>query len=192
VYASSSDGTLLWRYPTAGYVRYLTLGQVADSRSKLVLAPTGYPHPSVLALDQHGDLAWRFDLGSSPTTVVVAGTPDDGERCLLVGSADGTLYRLAMDGSLDWRAEVDGPVSDVALGDVNADGIREVVAGTGDSFSSGGLYVLDISAGAVLGFYEGGTGVSALDVAEMDGEEGDEIVSLLADGEIMLLRWLPE
>jgi len=192
VYVLSSDGVLLWRYPTTGYVRYLTSGELADGRSRLVLALTGYPQPSILALDPHGHLAWRYDLRASPTAAALAGTSDDGEQRLLVGSTDGTLYRLAMDGSLLWRAQVDGPVSDVALGDVNADGIGDAVVGTGDSFSSGGIYVLDIATGAVLGFYERGEAVGALHVAEMDGEVGDEIVSLSAGGEITLLQWVPE
>lgn len=190
VYVLSSDGVLLWRYPTTGYVRYLSSGELADGRSRLVLALTGYPQPSILALGPHGNLAWRFDLQASPTTIPLAHTDDDGEQRLLVGSADGTLYSLAMDGSLHWRAQVGGPVSDVVLGDVNADGFSEVVVGTGDSFSSGGIYVLDIATGAVLGFYEGGDAVGALDVAELDGEVGDEVVFLSTGGEVTLLQWV--
>jgi poly-gamma-glutamate capsule biosynthesis protein CapA/YwtB (metallophosphatase superfamily)/outer membrane protein assembly factor BamB len=189
VYVLSSDGTLRWRYPSGGYVRRLLLGPPTNDQSGLVLSLIDYPAPSILALGAQGSLSWRFDLSSSPTAALLTGMSDD-EQYLLAGSADGTVCSLARDGSLHWRTQMGGPVSDVALGDVNADGISEVVVGTGDSFSSGGIYVLDISTGAVLAFYEERDGVGALDVAELDAQAGEEIVSGSASGEITLLRWV--
>jgi poly-gamma-glutamate capsule biosynthesis protein CapA/YwtB (metallophosphatase superfamily)/outer membrane protein assembly factor BamB len=188
VYVLGSDGTLRWRYRSGGYVRRLLLGPPTNDQSGLVLSLIDYPAPSILALEAQGSLSWRFDLPSSPTAALLTGMPDD-EQYLLAGSADGTVCSLAKDGSLHWRTRLGGPVSDVALGDVNADGISEVVVGTGDSFSSGGVYVLDISTGAVLAFYEERDGVGALAVAELDAQAGEEIVSGSASGEITLLRW---
>ncbi len=192
VYVLSSDGTLRWRYPSGGYVRHLLLGLPTNDQTGLVLALIGYPAPSIVALEAQGSLSWRFDLPASPTAAVLTGISDHDEQYLLAGSADGTVCSLTRDGSLRWQAGMGGPVSDVALGDVNADGVSEVVVGTGDSFSSGGVYVLDISTGAVLGFYEERDGVGALDVAELDGQAGEEIVSGSASGEITLLRWVQQ
>jgi hypothetical protein len=75
------------------------------------------------------------------------------------------------------------------LADVNADGVKEVAVAMGDHLSGGGVLVLDVGNGAVLGSYRGWDGVSALDVADMDGDGADEIVAATGGGEVILLRW---
>jgi hypothetical protein len=80
----------------------------------------------------------------------------------------------------------------VALGDVNGDAMVEAIVGTGGCFSPGGIFVLDISTGAVLEFYEVWDSVNALQVGDMNAQGGDEIVAALDGGEVLVLRWVAE
>jgi outer membrane protein assembly factor BamB len=192
VYVFGGTGELLWKFPTTSYASCLEVAGTAGDSSKHVLAATRYPQPSVFALDSLGGLVWRSDLGGSPATVVSYSGADRAGGDVLVGSLDGTVQMLDSDGSRRWRSQLSGPVSDVALGDVNADGMVEAVVGTGNCFSPGGIYVLDISTGAVLGFYEVWDSVGALQVADTNGWGGDEVVAALDGGEVLVLRWVSE
>ncbi|GAH35250.1 unnamed protein product [marine sediment metagenome] len=109
-----------------------------------------------------------------------------------MGSVDGTVRRINLDGSLHWRSKVTGPVRDVVLGDVNGDGISDVVVGTGDCCSRGWIYGLDIDTGAVLGLLEEPVPVGALLVGDMDGQGGAEVVAVLDGGEVLVLAWTSE
>jgi poly-gamma-glutamate synthesis protein (capsule biosynthesis protein) len=192
VYVFGGTGELLWKYPTTSYASCLEVAGIVGDSSKYVLAATRYPQPSVFALDSLGGVLWSFDLGASPAIVVSYDGADRGDGDVLVGSLDGTVHMLDSDGSLRWRSQLGGPVSVAALGDVNADGMVEAVVGTGGCFSPGAIYVLDISTGAVLGFYHVWDSVSALQVADTNGWGGDEIVAALDGGEVLVLRWVRE
>jgi len=192
VYVFGSTGELLWQYPTTSYASCLEVAGIAGDSSKHVLAATRYPQPSVLALDSLGAVLWSFDLGASPAIVVSYDGTDRGDGDVLVGSLDGTVEMLDSDGSLRWRSQLSGPVSAVSSGDVNADGMVEAAVGTGDCYSSGGIFVLDISTGAVIGLYDVWDSVSALQVADTNGWGGDEVVAALDGGEVLVLRWVSE
>jgi|GEM_PF-734780 len=190
VYAFGDSGELLWKYGTTSYVSCLEMAGVTRDTSKYFLAATRYPKPSVFALDSLGKLLWKYDLDASPASVRSFDGTDRAQPYSVVGSLDGTVHVLDGDGSLRWSAQLSGPVSDVALGDVNADGVIEAVVGTGGCFSRGTVYVLDMSTGAVLGFYEVWDSVAELQVADTNGWGGDEVLAALDTGEVLVLRWV--
>jgi hypothetical protein len=192
VYVLSDAGELLWRYSTASYVHGLGCAEPMHAGTRYVVAITRYPDPSISVLDRHGALGWRLQLPASPSASVLGDADHDGQQDLLLGSVDGTVQRINVDGSLHWRSRVSGSVSDVALGDADGDGISDVVVGTGDCYSRGWIYVLDISTGAVLGFLEEGDPVAALQVSDLDGWGGDEVVAVLDGGEVLVLGWTAE
>jgi len=193
VYAFGDSGELLWKYRTARYASGLDVAGMAGDSSQCVLAATRHPQPSVFALDSLGELLWNFDLEASPATVVSYDGADRAGAYAVVGSLDGTVQKmLNSDGSRRWSSQLSGPVSDVALGDVNEDGTVEAVVGTGGCFSPGAVYVLDISTGAVLGFYEVWDAVGALQLADTNGWGGDEVVAALDAGKVLVLRWTSE
>jgi len=192
VYVLSDAGELLWKYSTASYVHSLASAELKHAGPRHVVAITRYPDPSISVLDRHGALEWRLQLPASPSASVLGDADHDGQQDLLLGSVDGAVQRINVDGSLHWRSELTGPVRDVVLGDVDGDGVSDVVVGTGDCYSRGWIYVLDISTGAVLGFLEEGDSVAALQVADVDGRGGDEVVAALDGGEVLVLGWTAE
>lgn len=189
LYSLSSTGELMWKYGSGSYVDHVLFASAPDGGAERVLAFTGYPEGGVSALDSEGGLAWRYELQASPTVAALEEVDSGGEQDVLVGSLDGTVHRLTIDGSLRWRTQVSGPVADLVLADVNGDGVSEAVVGTGDHLSPGGIYVLDIITGAVLGFCEGRDMAARLDVGDVDGEGGDEVVAATSRGQVFLLRW---
>lgn len=189
VYVLTSDGRLSWSYPTGGFVRSLAVGAPdSDDRTPVVFT-TGYPNPSVLAFGGNGEPLWRHRAASSPTHVVAADVEGDGATEVLVASMDGRVCLLGSDGSLRWQYRAGDTVNDLALADVDGDGVKELVAATGDYFSSGGVWVLDVVSGAVCGFYEGLGWVTSIDVADVDQDGADEIAAGTGRGDVLLLRW---
>jgi poly-gamma-glutamate capsule biosynthesis protein CapA/YwtB (metallophosphatase superfamily) len=185
VYACGADGSLLWRHRTGGYADQVWGGDLGHGGSHWILAATAYPHSGVSALDTDGTLAWEYDAEASPTSMLVLDADRDGGDEVLVASSDGTISLLDGNGSSVWTCRPGGPVNDLALADVNGDGTLEAVVATGDYFSSGGVYVLDIGAGAVLALYEG---PHAVRTVETLGGDGHRIVAGTSRGEVFLLK----
>ncbi len=188
-YVLTSDGRLLWRYPTAGFVNHLAVGSENSHGRKTIVVTTEYPDSSVLTFSGNGELLWRYLAGSSPTDVVAADVEGDGATEVLVGLMDGRICLLGSDGSLRWEYQARDTVNDLALADLDGDGVKELVAATGDYFSSGGVWVLDVATGAVCGFYEGLGWVTTFDVADLDHDGADEIAAGTGEGDVLLLRW---
>jgi hypothetical protein len=67
--------------------------------------------------------------------------------------------------------------------------VVEAVLATGDYFSSGGVYVLDMRTGAVLALYEGAHAVTTVTTLHTDGEVGDQLVAGTGAGDVFLMTW---
>jgi hypothetical protein len=184
VYVWGADGSLLWRHRTGGYVDQAWVGDPSHESSYWILAATGCPHAGVSALDADGHLSWEYVAEASPTSILVLDADRDGRDEVLVASSHGTVSLVDGNGSVLWTCRPGGPVNDLALADVNGDGLLEVVVGTGDYFSSGGVYVLDIGAGAVLALYEEPHAVTTVEALHGDG---DQIIAGTSAGEVFLL-----
>jgi poly-gamma-glutamate capsule biosynthesis protein CapA/YwtB (metallophosphatase superfamily) len=184
-YAWRADGSQLWRRQTGAYVDQVCVGNIGHEGSEWILAATGYAYASASALDPEGRLAWEYDPEASPTSMLVLDADRDGRDEVLAASCDGTISLVDRSGSAVWTCRPGGPVNDLALADVNGDGVLEAVVGTGDYFCSGGVYVLDIGNGGVLAWYEG---PDAVTVVEALGVDGDQIVVGTSVGEVFLLN----
>ncbi len=189
IYALADGGTLLWRLSTGGYADQVAVGAVGPEGSARILVATGHPSAGVSALDVAGHLTWEHGAMSSPVLVPVVDTDRDGIDEVLVGSSDATVDLLDATGMVKWSCQLPGPVSDLTVVDVNGDGVREVAVATGDYFSSGGIYVLDISDGAVLGLYEGPDPATAVATRPSYDQEGDQIIAGTRAGDVFLLNW---
>ena len=102
-----------------------------------------------------GDLLWTFE-----TQGEIHAAPNFVKGDLLIGSHDGTLYRLSRDGKKVWEYKIDGPVNGAAavIGD------RTFVAGC-DSL----LHVVDVASGKAVGTVELGGQAAATGAVEGDG-----------------------
>jgi VCBS repeat-containing protein len=184
VYVWRADGSLLWRHRTGRYVDQVSVGDPSHEGPGWIMAATAYPRAGVSALDADGRLAWEYDAEASPTSMLVLDADQHGRDEVLVATSDGTISLVNGNGSLLWTCRPGGPVNDLALVDVNKDGVLEAVVATGDCFSSGGVYVLDIGAGAVLALYEGPNAVTAVEVLYGNG---GLIIAGTSVGEVFLL-----
>jgi hypothetical protein len=188
VYALGVGGGLLWRYPTSSYVSQVALSLLDNAGANQVVAATRYPDPSVSILDAKGMLVWRQELDASPSVVVAEDVDKDGGHEVLVGALDGRVRLFGDDGAPRWERQLAGPISDLELGDPGGDGISDVVVGTGDYLSPGGVYVLDTLSGSLLAAYTGLEGATFVDVRDTDQNRGEEIVAA-SGSEVYLLRW---
>lgn len=103
VYALTENGRIAWRLRTNGPVYALT--QVGDNQ-----AAAGDDAGNVTAFDADGNELWRIALGSRVTAL--HGSWQGG---LLAGGWDERLSFLDSSGELSWQANVDGPISGIAV-----------------------------------------------------------------------------
>jgi len=189
IYALADGGALLWRLPMGGYVDQVAVGAGSPGGSAAIVVATGYPSAGISALDVAGNLTWEHETVSSPVSVLVVDMNEDGMDEVLVGSADGAVSLLDATGEVKWSCQLPEPVSDLSVADLDANRERELVVASGDYFSSGGIYVLDIDDGAVLGFYEGLDSATAMAIRPGHDQESDQIVAGTREGDVVLLNW---
>jgi len=187
LYGFDGTGGLLWDYRTAGYVDDVILASVSRRGPKSVVAAAGYPHAAIHSLGPDGSLTWRHALEASPT-VALPVTVDGSGQEVLVGALDGSLSLLGGDGSLYWKQQLGARISDLALGDLNGDGVEEIVVGTGDYLTGGGVWVLDGSSGAVRASYRGLPRTTLVELGDLGNGEGYAIVAA-AGKQLYSLRW---
>jgi poly-gamma-glutamate capsule biosynthesis protein CapA/YwtB (metallophosphatase superfamily) len=189
VYALGAEGALRWRHSTDSYVEGVTVRIVGEEDSARVVAATAYARPGLSALDAAGRLAWEYETATSPVSALAVDADRDGREEVMVATLDGVISLLDGHGNAIWSCRPGGPVNDVALADVNADGVVEAVLATGDYFSPGGVYVLDIRTSAVLALYEEAHAVTTVTTLHTDGEVGDQSVAGTGAGDLFLLTW---
>ena len=141
VYVLSGGGKLLWTYDSArNEVFSILVADVDDDGQNEVVLAAGY---DAVVLSDSGGSEWSFTipgrLEDAPFRVRTAAAADvdnDGSTELLVGAVN--VYLLEAGGSIDWSFENGFTVSRIVSGDINGDGLDEVVAG--DEYK---LYVYD-------------------------------------------------
>jgi poly-gamma-glutamate capsule biosynthesis protein CapA/YwtB (metallophosphatase superfamily)/outer membrane protein assembly factor BamB len=187
LYAVSSSGGLLWRYPAAAYASQVLLSSPYDFPTRSVALGLRYPDACVSVLDPLGNLVWRHDLEASPTVVLAEDIdPDDGDE-VVVGALDGSVYLFDAGRDVRWSRDMGDPVSDLVLGDLEGDGGREIVVGTGDYFSPGAVYVLDSLTGSLLVYCQGFGQATYVGLNELDQGGGAQIVAA-SGSEVYLLQ----
>lgn len=192
LYLFGSDGSLMWRYQASAYVNGLGVGDLSGDGFQQIVAITAYPDPCVFALSVRGALSWRYEVHGSPEAVLLGDVDHDGKAEAVVGCLDGTVCLLNGEGGLRREWQVGGSINDLALADGKRGEVTQVVVGTGEYPSLGGIYVLDAVTGSELASYEGIPWVTALDVWDMDGDGRHEIVAATGSGDVRLLTWTME
>lgn len=72
--------------------------------------------------------AWDYRLGAAPTSAIVEDIDLDGEDEILVGTDDGKIHVLNLDGTVLWVADLDGIIADLAIGRHSPDIFPDIVA----------------------------------------------------------------
>ncbi len=90
---------------------------------------------------------WTFSIsGEAVHTPLVADADDDGAIEVLVAAGD-VLYALDQDGSPEWSATMNSPslAGASAAGDIDGDGLTELVVVEGSHFTEGGLRIYSVN-----------------------------------------------
>jgi len=142
------------------------------------------------------DQVVRRELWQSPrlgftAALSVTDLEGDAQGEVLAGSTEGRVYALTDEGRLLWKVDLEEPVWALGAGDVDADGQREVVAGTWDPTQlRGGGQVHLLEADRLEWSVEIGGGiVNGVALSDLDGDGGAEIIvgSGQSDGQVALL-----
>ncbi len=178
-----ATGTLLWSFKTMGMVRSApAIGDVdGDGDSDVVF---GSDDNRTYALDgATGTLLWSSELGGVATTPPSIGDIDgDGDLDVVIGASDDNTYAMeGRTGELSWsNRTIPWPYhgivrSSYALGDVNGNGIIDVVA-----VAMNGVVVIDGATGnrlwhKIWSVYTWGASVSP-NLADVDGDGELDII----------------
>jgi hypothetical protein len=99
-----------------------------DGSSEIIVGTvTGKVH----CIDENGNLLWKFETGSTISySLVLADLDSDNRLEVFASTKSGWLYCIDGDGSLRWKFYAEPSIAPPAIGDLNFDGIPEVVFGT--------------------------------------------------------------
>jgi outer membrane protein assembly factor BamB len=139
LYAYDSDGNRLWAAALDGLIAG---APSASSDAKCPWIFVGTQSNLLYAVNSaDGRLVWATKLDGVPGTAAIGNSTITGDDGIFVGTSAGTLYSLnPADGSLRWQFATGGAiVGGLALGDVNGDGVAEVVVGS----QGGEIYAID-------------------------------------------------
>jgi len=146
----SGDGTHLWSEPILGYA--VAVGDI-----------TGDGEPEVIA-------------GALNDTNGTGGNLGDGDAVGLVVDGNWAIYVYDKDGNLLWLYPVTGEVKDIEIGDVDGDGIDDIVAC--NSYASH-VYAINGTGHNITGWpIITGSPVVDLAVGQLDGKGGVDVAAI--------------
>jgi len=211
IQAIKGDGTLLWDLPHPVRLGDGVVGDITnDSKPDVVVVELTHEGNKVHAIDNLGFLLWTFQLQGGATSVALGDLSGNGIPEVVVGSTDHHVYVIDGSGQLMWSFDTGASVVKVDVGDLDGDDQNEVAAANvaaWDQYSGGsnevldpaGVYGID-SDGSFMWFFpkEKGRvlegpgfivkGFWDLVVADIDGDEIDEVVGIAQDEHVYALK----
>lgn len=196
------DGKLMWErnisgiigtgIPTSSGTNLLIDDVDNDKRNEAIAASTcmGRCPTYIYLYDGDGNLKWRY--GNSTTgsihNIYIADLDNDEKKEILYGTYEGDVYALNDDGSIRWVYRTDAQnystdedgwsgVWRVTASDLNNDGVKEVVAGSGNH----NIYVLSNN-GTLLWNYTTEGKVYRVSTFDLDGDGLREIMASVSGG----------
>ncbi|MHA2353194.1 MAG: hypothetical protein ACXABX_08755, partial [Candidatus Thorarchaeota archaeon] len=154
------DTAIVWSTTTGNQVVDVVVDNFdADVRDEVaVIVQNG----SLFLFDDNSDLLWKLNLGSTPHALTsFDGTAATGQE-MLIGTDYGVLV-IGADKAVQMNMSLPEPVYAVAGGNLDADGLEEVVVGCDDFY----VYAFEIDTTPEWSYLSNGR-VRLLDVADID------------------------
>ncbi|MBM4044265.1 MAG: hypothetical protein FJ279_04060, partial [Planctomycetes bacterium] len=122
----SAKGDVRWKFETGAFAFDLATQDInGDGRAEALVASSD---GSLYALSSDGKLLWKF-TSPAPLYSVAVGKVAQGKECQIVtGGIDRNVYLLSAAGKELARRPIQRAVTRVATGDLDGDGLDEVVA----------------------------------------------------------------
>jgi len=191
VYVLSDRGRLVWRYQLDSPVTAIHVADMEADGDGEVVVGTGHDAGRVYLLSARGELRWSYRAESGVWAVEGVDLDDDGSLEVVAGADDGRVYVLDIHGRLRGSYRTARRVHGLIVTDLSADGAKDIVARSGND-----AYMLTVAS------VEGVVGPEEhMEPATLPGwtgplpgavESSDELIELVAVGDIMLSRTIEE
>ncbi len=127
-YAFRADGTELWNYESVHPSRSGAVADLDGDGKDEVICGTHYYWAT--ALNSDGTARWKYRLGPICYDIVTGRFDESPARGVVLGSGDGKVHYVDSNGKLQMEYDTGDEVKRVAVGDLNADGVDEILAGS--------------------------------------------------------------
>ncbi|MGA2671365.1 MAG: VCBS repeat-containing protein [Dehalococcoidia bacterium] len=171
----------LWSYNTTGDVTDIAVGDLnGDEKDDVVAIEVSADTLTAISGDGPEDWQWG-DLSMAGYAVAVGDINNDSWNEVIAGGLNGTAWVLNAydkDGNILWSYPVTGQVKDIEIGDVDGDGIDDVVAC--NSVASH-IYAINGTGQNITGLWpitSTPTPVVDLAIGQLDGQAGVDVAAI--------------
>jgi len=192
VYVLSDEGLLEWRYQLDGPVIAIHVGDIEGDGEGDIIAGTGHDARRVYLLSGRGEVRWSYEAENGVWAAQGIDLDDDGLLEIVAGADDGSVYVLDMYGRLRGSYRTARRVHGLIAADLNGNGRKDIVARSGND-----VYLLTVAPVEGLAVEP----EEHLEPPTLPGwtgplpgavESSDELIELVAVGDIMLSRTIEE
>ncbi|NIN65855.1 MAG: PQQ-binding-like beta-propeller repeat protein [Anaerolineae bacterium] len=192
VYVLNDEGHLQWGQEPGGPVVTVHVANLDGSDTAEVVVGTGPDTPGIYALSSAGERWWEYATERGVWAATSADLDRDGWQEILAGADDGTIYILDSFGRLRGIYRAARRVHGLIVTDMDGDGQDDVVARSGND-----VYLLSVLPGQAIssqaaGKSEPATLQSWTGMLPGSAGDGEDLVELVAVGDIMLSRTIEE
>jgi poly-gamma-glutamate synthesis protein (capsule biosynthesis protein) len=192
VYVLSAGGRLEWRRLLEGSVLAIHIGDVEGDGEAEIMAGTGHDGRQVYLLSASGEVRWSHQAENGVWCVQGVDLDDDGLLEIVAGGDSGEVYVLDIHGRPLGSYRTARRVHGLTVTDVSGDGQRDLLVRSGND-----AYLLTIGSPAGIAA-ESDEDLEQATLPRWIGpvpgmtEGGDELIELVAVGDIMLSRTIEE
>ncbi|MEO0149231.1 MAG: FG-GAP-like repeat-containing protein [candidate division WOR-3 bacterium] len=176
-----TDGSVIWTYPAGSTYGNIAIGDINnDGQHELITVAGG----NLLVLRAtNGTLLWSYSVGGQGNPVL-ADLDNDGFLEIVVATASGNVYAFRYSGTPYWNRNYGcgsywGNLNSPTAGDINGDGMIEILFGCIPSSTSGRVYALRGTDGSIIWSYTGTvSGYQALSrkIGDIDNDGQVEVI----------------